>query len=116
VVPFHCVTRYPTDPSRANLSRMARMTWGNWPFGYSDHSIGIEACVFALAMGASVIEKHFSLPGEGRNQAWDMDPAMLSQLAGWRDKWVQMRGGPAQDGERDPDAERFIGRWCADGK
>lgn len=113
IVPLHCTTRYPTDSSLANLSRMHRLTLGDDPFGYSDHTEGIEACVFALAMGASVIEKHFSLPGEGRNQAWDLHPMGFAELAHWRDKWVTMRGGPEQDGERDPDAERFIGRWTA---
>jgi len=116
IVPFHCVTRYPADPGMANLSRMKRLTYGDDPFGYSDHTVGIEACVFALAMGASVIEKHFSLPGCGRNQAWDVDPATFWQLAQWRDRWVEMRGGPEQDHEDNSEADRFIGRWCCDGK
>jgi N,N'-diacetyllegionaminate synthase len=59
---LHCVTDYPTPPEQVNLRAMhvIRNALGV-PIGYSDHSMGIEASVIAVAAGAKVIEKHFTL-------------------------------------------------------
>ena len=58
---LHCVTQYPCKDEEANL----RAIWTlqrefNLPVGYSDHTMGIDACIAAVALGASVIEKHFT--------------------------------------------------------
>ena len=68
LVVLHCVSNYPTDPADTNLRAMQTMaTAFGVPVGYSDHTQGIEVPLAAVAMGASVIEKHFtldrSLPG-----------------------------------------------------
>jgi N,N'-diacetyllegionaminate synthase len=59
---LHCVTDYPTPPEQVNLRAMhvIRSALGV-PIGYSDHSMGIETSVIAVAAGAKVIEKHFTL-------------------------------------------------------
>ena len=65
---LHCTTEYPTPMGDVNLRAMnsIRNTFGV-AVGYSDHTVGIEVSVAAVALGASVIEKHFtidrSLPG-----------------------------------------------------
>ena len=65
---LHCTTEYPTPYEDVNLLAMETMRQAfDLPVGYSDHTMGIEVPVAAVAMGASVIEKHFtldrSLPG-----------------------------------------------------
>lgn len=65
---LHCVTEYPAPYDEVNLRAMhtLRSAFG-LPVGYSDHTPGIEIAVAAAALGAAVIEKHFtldrSLPG-----------------------------------------------------
>ncbi|EMS85304.1 N-acetylneuraminate synthase [Leptospira noguchii] len=65
---LHCNTEYPTPYSDVNLSAMKSIADAfKIKVGYSDHTSGIEVSVAAVALGASVIEKHFtldrSLPG-----------------------------------------------------
>lgn len=59
---LHCVSNYPAPPESVNLRAMAAMQAAlGVPIGYSDHTMGIEASVTAVAAGARVIEKHFTL-------------------------------------------------------
>lgn len=62
-VHLHVVPEYPCPPERANLQRLLQ-TNGGWRYhhGYSDHTIGIDACIGAAFLGARVIEKHFTTP------------------------------------------------------
>ena len=65
---LHCVSNYPAEPKDANLKAMQTMrSVFNLPVGFSDHTPGIEVALAAVALGACVIEKHFtidrSLPG-----------------------------------------------------
>ena len=65
---LHCTTAYPTPMSDVNLSALlAIRDQFSVAIGYSDHTLGIEISVAAVALGATVIEKHFtldrSLPG-----------------------------------------------------
>tara|TARA_B100000686_G_scaffold350691_1_gene447336 strand:+ start:592 stop:1596 length:1005 start_codon:yes stop_codon:yes gene_type:complete len=60
---LHCVSSYPAEKGELNLNSI-RFLKKNFPdcyIGYSDHSIGIEACEVAASMGARIIEKHFTL-------------------------------------------------------
>ena len=59
---LHCVTDYPVDDKYANLKcieNLSRQLKIN--VGYSDHTIGNEAALAAIAMGARVVEKHFTI-------------------------------------------------------
>lgn len=59
---FHCTSAYPAPPESLNLkaiTTIARAT--GLPVGYSDHSQGLEAALAAVALGATVIEKHLTL-------------------------------------------------------
>lgn len=62
IVLLHCVTDYPANPSDMNLRAMQTLsdTFG-LPSGFSDHTEGIEVALAATALGAAVIEKHFTL-------------------------------------------------------
>jgi len=59
---FHCVSAYPAPDSQLNLNAIKTLKKEfSLPVGYSDHSIGIDAAIYAVAMGASIIEKHVTL-------------------------------------------------------
>ncbi len=60
---LHCVSLYPTPPHCADLGRIANLAerYPTRTIGYSDHCIGIDACRYAIAAGAQIIEKHFTL-------------------------------------------------------
>jgi N-acetylneuraminate synthase len=62
IVLLHCVSNYPADPADINLRAMRTMEKKfGFPVGYSDHSTGIDIAIAAVALGACVIEKHFTL-------------------------------------------------------
>lgn len=69
VVIMHCVTQYPVRDDDAHLKAIGvlRQEFSGYPIGYSDHTLGLVACVAAVALGATVLEKHVtmdkSLPG-----------------------------------------------------
>ena len=59
---LHCTTQYPTAYSDVNLKAMLTLQEEfGYDIGYSDHTQGIEVPIAAVAMGATVIEKHFTL-------------------------------------------------------
>lgn len=62
LVLLHCVSNYPAEIIDANLRAMQTMAAAfDVPVGYSDHTLGIDATLAAAALGACVIEKHFTL-------------------------------------------------------
>ncbi len=64
---LHCVSQYPCPIEQANLLAIpALQKRFRTRVGYSDHTPGIEACIAAVALGASVIEKHFTLDCSAR--------------------------------------------------
>ena len=80
---LHCTTQYPTPYSDVNLLAMESLRKLNvGGVGYSDHTLGIEVPVAAAALGAQVIEKHFtldkSLPGPDHRAS--LDPAELAAM------------------------------------
>jgi N-acetylneuraminate synthase len=59
---LHCVSQYPAAASDANLRAIDTMaTAFNVPVGWSDHTIGLEIAVAAVARGARIVEKHYTL-------------------------------------------------------
>ncbi|MBA2271765.1 MAG: N-acetylneuraminate synthase [Chthoniobacterales bacterium] len=62
LVLLHCVSNYPANPAECNLRAMQTLERRfNVPVGFSDHTEGIEIAAAAVALGACVIEKHFTL-------------------------------------------------------
>ena len=59
---LHCVTSYPVEDRFANLRSVEYLIQNSkLTIGYSDHTLGNDACIAAVAMGAKVIEKHFTI-------------------------------------------------------
>ncbi len=80
---LHCVTEYPAPYGEVNLRAMHTLaTAFQLPVGYSDHTPGIEIAVAAVAMGAVIIEKHFTLDRSlpGPDHAASLEPAELTQM------------------------------------
>ncbi len=80
---LHCVTQYPAPFEAVNLRAMDTLASAfGLPVGYSDHTLGIEASIAAVARGASVIEKHFTLDRSlpGPDHVASLEPAELKQL------------------------------------
>lgn len=80
---LQCNTQYPTPPEDANLLAMRTMSDAfGLPVGYSDHTEGIEIALAAVALGACVIEKHFTLDKnmEGPDHRASLNPGQLSDL------------------------------------
>jgi N-acetylneuraminate synthase len=80
---LHCVTQYPAAPASVNLRAMDTMaTAFGLRVGYSDHTLGTEVSLAAVARGASLIEKHFTLSRalSGPDHAASLEPSELKDL------------------------------------
>lgn len=80
---LHCTTEYPAPKDEINLSSMQTMrNKFSLPVGYSDHTQGLEIPVAAVALGAVVIEKHFTLDRTmvGPDHAASLEPQELKQM------------------------------------
>lgn len=80
---LHCVSSYPAPVGDANLRAMATMEAAfGVPVGFSDHTVGIEVALAAAALGAVVIEKHFTLDRNlpGPDHIASLEPAELSAM------------------------------------
>lgn len=83
IVLLHCVTNYPAAPEDVNLRAMATMAQVfELPVGYSDHTIGNEVAFAAVALGASVVEKHFTIDRSmaGPDHKASIEPQGLADL------------------------------------
>ncbi|MBQ9438209.1 MAG: N-acetylneuraminate synthase, partial [Lachnospiraceae bacterium] len=80
---LHCTTEYPAPFSDVNLKAMEtlRETF-HLPVGYSDHTEGIAVSIAAVAMGAAIIEKHFTLDKtmEGPDHKASLEPSELAEM------------------------------------
>jgi N-acetylneuraminate synthase/N,N'-diacetyllegionaminate synthase len=80
---FHCTSNYPAKMSDLNLKAMHTMSQAfGVPVGYSDHTLGIEIPVAAVAMGAVIVEKHFTLSQkmEGPDHKASLEPEALQAM------------------------------------
>lgn len=80
---LHCNTQYPTPMTDVNLRAMESLRkLGCGAVGYSDHTVGIEVPVAATALGADIIEKHFTLDKtmEGPDHRASLDPQELAAM------------------------------------
>ena len=83
IIVLHANTEYPTPMEDVNLNAM--ITIGkelNVSFGYSDHTLGIEVDIAAVALGAKCIEKHFTLDRnmEGPDHKASLEPDQLKEM------------------------------------
>ena len=80
---LHCTTEYPAPISEVNLKAMGMLKEKfGYPVGYSDHTQGIEIDLAAAALGATVIEKHFTLDKNlpGPDHKASLEPAELKAM------------------------------------
>jgi len=81
---LHCVSAYPTPPEQANLRAIATLARETGKvIGYSDHTLGVDAAVLSVALGARIIEKHFTLSktqSDFRDHALSADSAEMAEL------------------------------------
>lgn len=83
IILLHCNTEYPTPYADVNLRAIEQMrNYFKVGVGYSDHTIGIEAAIGAVALGAVVIEKHFTLDRnlEGPDHKSSIEVDKLSEM------------------------------------
>ena len=107
---LHCVSQYPTEDHNVNLLAIRAMqaAFPEIPIGYSDHSRGIEACLAAVALGATVLEKHFTyhtrMPGDDHQGA--LTPETLAELVGQVTRLETMLG--REDKTPVPDEQKAL--------
>jgi sialic acid synthase SpsE len=95
---LHCVSSYPAPAEEINLLAMPLLAQElRCAVGYSDHTIGPEASLAAVALGARIIEKHFTLDkqfSDFRDHTLSADPAEMSALVQAVRKVTALRGKP----------------------
>lgn len=104
---LHCTTNYPTPVEDVNLNAMLAMkNQCNCPIGYSDHTKGIEVAIAAVALGAEVIEKHFTLDRnmEGPDHKASLEPNELEAMI----KAIRNIENAMGDGEKIPSQSEKI--------
>lgn len=83
IILLHCTSNYPCPMDEVNLSAMLTLKAAfKTKIGYSDHTLGIEVAIAAVALGAEIIEKHFTLDKnmEGPDHKASLDPEELKQM------------------------------------
>jgi N,N'-diacetyllegionaminate synthase len=93
---LHAITSYPTHPENVNLAAMQTLmqAFPQLDVGYSDHTLSPIACLCAVAMGARVIEKHFTYDkaADGPDHMLSADPAEMKWLVEAVRNFEVMRG------------------------
>lgn len=81
---MHCTNLYPTSPEQVRLGAMRQMMkrFPDVPIGLSDHTVNNNACIAAIALGAMLVERHFtdSMGRVGNDIVCSMDPVGLREL------------------------------------
>lgn len=106
LVLLHCVSDYPADPADVNLRAMKTMEKAfNVAVGYSDHTAGIEVALAAAALGACVIEKHFTLDRSlsGPDHAASLEPDQLKSMI----RGIRIVESALGDGRKEPVAREL---------
>ena len=93
---LHCGCAYPVPSNEANLLAIPSMQYRlSCEVGYSDHTVGVEAAIAAVALGATIIEKHFTLSktySDFRDHQLSADPIELKQISESIKRVAAMRG------------------------
>jgi len=93
---LHAITSYPTHPGNVNLRAMQTLMreFPELDVGYSDHTLGTTACICAVAMGARVIEKHFTYDkhAEGPDHMLSAEPHEMKDIVDAIREFEIMRG------------------------
>jgi len=108
---LYCISEYPTEPSDFNLGLIERMgeEFGV-PVGFSDHSTGVEAAAVAMARGAALVEKHFTIDRRlpGGDQEVSIEPEELEKLVEYATLCHETKG----DEKELREGEAAIAEWA----
>ena len=84
---MHCISSYPVNNKDLNLNVIKELKKNfNLNIGYSDHSLGIDACKIAVSLGAKIIEKHFTLDknfSNFRDHKLSADPKEMREIVNY---------------------------------
>jgi sialic acid synthase SpsE len=83
ILMFHCVAEYPAAIEHVNARFIVTLRERfPYPVGFSDHTLGIEAAVAAVALGANMIEKHFTLDNSlaGGDHSFSANPKVMKAM------------------------------------
>lgn len=108
IVVMHCITSYPTPPEEVNLLAIKDLQKLNVTVGYSDHTLGIEAAVLSVSLGARIIEKHFTLDknySDFHDHQLSADPKELRELVERVGKSLKLLGSPKKTVQK---SERLV--------
>mgnify|MGYP001170452805 CR=1 FL=1 len=112
---MHCVSSYPCPNNMSNLPRLNWLKTLHNEIGLSDHSQSVVSASLAVAMGATVIEKHFTSDNnlEGRDNKFALAPESFSKMVDFINEASDLiidKGLDFQESERDT-VENYRGRW-----
>lgn len=94
---LHCISCYPNEDKNANLAVIETLRKKyDCPIGFSDHTLGIRVPVLSVAVGAKVIEKHFTLDraAAGPDHALSADPESMKQMVAQIREVEEIMGSP----------------------
>jgi sialic acid synthase SpsE len=114
---MHCVSSYPSEANMTNIPRIEKLKKLTSNIGFSGHYQGIDDAIIAISMGATYIEKHFTIDNDlpGRDNKFALLPKDLKRLSQFRDNFIEMkkyRGLDLQKSEYDI-FRNYRGRWGA---
>ena len=115
IVLMHCVSAYPLPPKNVNFPRMLELKKHAKNIGYSGHCDGIEDAIIAFTLGATYVEKHFTIDKNlpGRDNKFAILPPELLNLSKFRESLQDMsqnKGLDLQECEKDI-FSNYRGRW-----
>ncbi|PIQ83369.1 MAG: N-acetylneuraminate synthase [Candidatus Omnitrophica bacterium CG11_big_fil_rev_8_21_14_0_20_63_9] len=113
VILLHCISLYPTPPHLANLRAIQTLASAfQVPVGFSDHTLGIELAAPARALGACVIEKHYTVSRtlEGPDHHFALEPDELQAMVRSVRAVEQALGTGLKAGPMPEEAEMY--RWA----
>ncbi len=93
---LHCVSIYPLPDGQVNLAAIPvlKAAFPDSVIGYSDHTVGAEACLGAVALGAQILEKHFTLDRDQElgDHRLSLEPDQLAWMVTQAKRLAAMRG------------------------
>lgn len=112
---LHCLFIYPAPMELVNLARMDWLRNFTDSVGFSDHTVGTVAAKIAIARGANLIEKHFTIDRNlpGKDQKVSAEPAELAEICKAAKTYWKYIGTehPEMTEQELKNRERYIGRW-----
>ena len=109
---LHCVSLYPCPVNLVNLRRMKNLSsMFNKDIGYSDHSLGINASLTSIMMGAKILEKHFTLDKnqKGADHKLSADPKDLKLISDYTNKFHKLLGnGKIEPSNKEKKMRKFF--------